>query len=507
MKKMAKKPRKSAKKAVKKSAKKTTKPATKPRKPAKKPTKKSAKKPAKPAKKPRKPAAKTVKSAGASLPMTAGLTEHIKEVSCAYPDFPLFKKMYAEVMNKKHKPFIKLTDIKKQLPYKYNKGQVCKRFGMHIGQRKLLLSEVQFLTKHGSQKYCVYVGSAPGNKTHMLSNLFPDIKFILVDPNIFKLFLTHNNVSHRMEKHPDIVHIYHEYPTESNKYKTNKKLFEMSEKEKDEVIEFIKTSKHKIFIWEDYMTLDLAKFFSSIDGTVFISDIRTKLSDDGGSPGDMDIVWNRSMVHNWINTIRPDMSMVKFRIPYYNELINFEKHKGIYEKDFKESLKYGVDFYNDYNNKVYKMSKATIYLQAWKGGSSTEMRGYIAKKDLTNVVEYDIKKIEDTLFYYNKIIRVMYHANPNADKSIHFCNCNDCAIENSIWTEYMEKYKNMPQDIKYYINMTNRATKRRLKDVHTITVYNPIDEDTLKGLLQQENKSTRYDTTTFQRGNVAPTKK
>ena len=80
------------------------------------------------------------------------------------------------------------------------------------------------------------------------------------------------------------------------------------------------------------------------------------------------------------------------------------KPRRVYGKDFDNSKKYGTDFLGDYKNKIFKMSKCELYLQTWKGQSSTEMRGYISKKNINNIVEYNIKELEDKLCYYNKII-------------------------------------------------------------------------------------------------------
>jgi cap2 methyltransferase len=62
---------------------------------------------------------------------------------------------------------------------------------MHWGQRKLLLSEIEFLTKYGvSGATVVYAGAAPGTHTRYLIELFPELKFVLVDPAPFSGRLT-----------------------------------------------------------------------------------------------------------------------------------------------------------------------------------------------------------------------------------------------------------------------------------------------------------------------------
>lgn len=61
-----------------------------------------------------------------------------------------------------------------------------KKSVIHWGQRKLLLSEIEFLTNYTDLTgTVVYAGAAPGQHIELLHQLFPDIKFILYDPMPF----------------------------------------------------------------------------------------------------------------------------------------------------------------------------------------------------------------------------------------------------------------------------------------------------------------------------------
>ena len=56
----------------------------------------------------------------------------------------------------------------------------------HWGQRKLLFSEIEFLTNLGRRgDTIVYAGAAPGTHIRYLVDLFPGFKFVLVDPAPF----------------------------------------------------------------------------------------------------------------------------------------------------------------------------------------------------------------------------------------------------------------------------------------------------------------------------------
>lgn len=422
------------------------------------------------------------------------LKESIKKIfGKAYTNVDNVSKLYMDSFNKQFPPYITIDDITNKLEYKYCKD-ATNNLGLHIGQRKLLLSEVQFLTVN-KQKYCIYVGSAPSHKTHLLSQLFPKIKLILVDPNIFELKITETNKMFRDKPHDDIMMLYYGFPTKSLTYKTNKIIEDMDSAEADEMLNFIKTSDHKIFIIEDYMTDKLALIFKKLGSHSFISDIRSNITNT--HPLDIDIVWNSSMVHNWITILKPKISMVKFRIPYFNAPEDFSVYDFAQDafKTSKALKKGSIDFIKNYNERTFKLPKATLYLQAWAGSSSTEMRGWIEKKDIYNIVNYDISDIENTLFYYNRIMRINYHENKYADKELHFCNCNDCAIESVIWQAYINKLPKATRDqhdVKYYVNMSNISTSRLLSDKHTQNIYNVLNIDTLDKIINIKNKSTEY---------------
>jgi hypothetical protein len=401
---------------------------------------------------------------------------------------------------------IPITDIKYE--------EECSKFnmGLHIGQRKLLLNEIQFLTemyKHDSDiEYCIYVGSAPGNKTYLLSQLFPHIKFILIDPNIFELNIlnkkTGRNIKHRSVKHPDIIHLYSAYPYKGNIFDSGKKLKDLSKDQSNKLIDFIKTSTYKIFIIEDYMSNEIAQLLTVFDKCGFISDIRSNV-EMTDCPSDFDVVWNMSMMYNWINIIKPSLSVFKFRTPFYNDgILDFTKLKHIYADTFDISKKYGIDFIKNYKNKEFIMSSSDLYIQPWCGKSSTEMRSIIYAKDINKLISYDTIEIENRFLAYNKVFRVLFHENKNSNKAMHFCKCNDCSIENNIWTNYLKL--NIKQDIIESVldavKLTGIVTNRPLEKVHTNTIWQPLKDLTeFKKMYNIMNKGSEYRKNFAQKGN------
>ena len=90
--------------------------------------------------------------------------------------------------------FTKIGDISNGKPSELQYVPNFCKPGIHLGQRKLFLSELQYLTNvwphliDNKINYVVYAGAAPATHTHFLAKFFPNVKFILVD--LFKLAIT-----------------------------------------------------------------------------------------------------------------------------------------------------------------------------------------------------------------------------------------------------------------------------------------------------------------------------
>ena len=378
-----------------------------------------------------------------------------------YPDSKLFRELFYKYDTG---PVIEtVDDIKYVLPYK----QKCRmiRLQTHIGQRKLWLSEIQCLGK-ADYTYCLYAGSSPGHKNHLLARQFPNVKFIMVDPNKFDIVV--NGKTHRNSPHPDIVHIYHHYPTKSNTY-GNKKVTDMDEKEVNAMMRFITSTNYKIYIIEDYMDDRTAEVFKHMENMCFISDIRSNLGlRETGAPADYDIFWNTAMMFNWMQIMRPLYSVLKIRVPYGDDPL---PRTCLNPEDFATSKKYGIDFMQDYIDNKFKMCRSVLYIQAWAGGASSELRMHVRQEDLNNIVEYDVANIEGKLAYFNNCDRGwVMHPNPNADQKLGFCYCNDCALENKILTD-------CKLDVKSTVREVGVITHRSLTKVHANNIWKPSKDD------------------------------
>lgn len=245
-----------------------------------------------------------------------------------------------------------LDETMPRLPYEKGRAEKLSETVMAWGQKKLLLSEIEFLTLFGNlSDTVVYAGSAPGTHISIISELFPKHKLILYDPRDF---------AKSLKLHPQI--------------KTHK----------------------------EYFTDKTAKMFEN-QNILFISDIRRGSSNDDDF--EKTVAEDMEMQRNWVKIIKPELSMLKFRLPY-----------------------------KDGNTEYFD---GDIYLQAYAPLTSTETRL------ITNgsaVVKYDNKKYEEQLSYFNVKIRTT-----NYDKK----------CEQQIYKLYT--------DSEYNINLTKSFDVKSLK--------------------------------------------
>jgi 16S rRNA G966 N2-methylase RsmD len=152
---------------------------------------------------------------------------------------------------------------------------------IHSGQRKLLLSEIEFLTrmfanakkreeKEEKKNYQVlYIGAAPGIHIPYLAEMFPEVKFILYDPARFEI-------------------------KETNQIKIHQKLF----------------------------TDDEVKNFIGVKNLLFISDIRSTPRQNYQAPDEADPEFEAEVSKNleqqkkWVLQLQPLRSLLKFRLPF-----------------------------------------------------------------------------------------------------------------------------------------------------------------------------------------------
>lgn len=158
----------------------------------------------------------------------------------------------------------KLTSSAPEMPYQKRMKDI--KTTLHWGQRKLLMSEIEFLTMFADENdIVVYAGAGPGKHIPYLAEMFPDLTFELWDPNPFS----------------------------------------------------IKQTK-QIKIFNEYFTEDVAgKYTKDGKKILFMSDIRTADPNKLGEDEVEEYVFNdMEMQQKWHEIIKPKKSMLKFRLPW-----------------------------------------------------------------------------------------------------------------------------------------------------------------------------------------------
>lgn len=344
------------------------------------------------------------------------------------------------------KPLVTLKDIKGRL--RYVESRDLPKTSVHIGQRKLFLGELQFLTQITQENkgdiIVVYAGAAPSNHTGYLAGLFPRVKFLLVDPNKFVV----------NEAPPVPRPLYHQigYLKETREAKLRRYRG---------IIRNFKKRSIPLQIMNEYFTDDLATVIGEEMGKhYFISDIRT--SHGESVVHTYDIIWNSAMQFNWNHLMKPVLTMFKFRLPFYMEdNSEFHEHVGKNNEDFLLSKKYGIDFVENFDRKEFIYFDGVVNIQCFPGTASTETRLVTNGSKLKNYGK--ITDYENAFNYYNTLERwSRLHENENASSVHGFDHCNDCALENLIWKEYKE-VTNSKKSVLAYVNELSAILGRSLK--------------------------------------------
>jgi len=171
---------------------------------------------------------------------------------------------------------------------------------LHIGQRKLLMSEIHFLTEVyrsiplNTATLCVYAGACPCTHLGRLASMFPNVYFMLVDPRFSEA---------------DIRHLNRDIPR--GRVAVCKQLFT------DSTVHAIRMWMRgcRMNHWVHHALRYIDFDHTQITGTnlLFISDIRSEAYDDECIAEDM-----RSQAR-WFRNIGAAAGLLKFRLPFVTD--------------------------------------------------------------------------------------------------------------------------------------------------------------------------------------------
>ena len=201
----------------------------------------------------------------------------------------------------------KFSQLYKKISYKESKyHREISTTKFHIGQLKLLLSEIIFLTKHSKNNNKVlYIGAAAGTHTAYLADMFPFLTFDLWDPGKFDI-----------------------------EPRNNIKIF------------------NNLFTYKNAFT-----YKNQGDNILFISDIRSLVIAEYKKSKDMKkmneiVSFDLDIQKKWVKIITPIYAYLKFRLPYGEG--DTEYFKGtIYLQPYSPNSTEARLMTNNYNDMVY----------------------------------------------------------------------------------------------------------------------------------------------------------
>ena len=222
---------------------------------------------------------------------------------------------------------------------------------VHNGQRKLLLSEIEFLTqvyvsrlgqncgRDGTPPQplarflCVYAGACPCTHLDDLLKMFPNVFFVLFDPRFAHEEFRWKQ-SHWDKKRVAVC---------ANMFDDNTS---------HAIAEWVSGGKPRHWIQAKLQSLDINQIEVGFDNLLFISDIRRNAFDEKSIAHDMDAQ------QRWFRNLYAYAGILKFRLPFCNNewYREYAEHKGV---------------------RSYLDGK--IYLPIWGPPSTTECRLYVVR--------------------------------------------------------------------------------------------------------------------------------
>lgn len=259
-----------------------------------------------------------------------------------------------------------INDNSKKLKYEEQERATK---SIHWGQRKLLMSEIEFFTlylgKDIKDPLCVYVGAASGTHIAILSNMFPSLQFHLYDPNKFAITETNR------------IKIFNEYFTDK--------------------IAKTYAGRNNVFFISDIRTVDSEGNFKKALEEVGITkfdrndkpegpyDLIKKAKSKSNEKNEKGIWEDMENQQNWVLIINPIHALLKFRLPWPQEYVDGEP----------------VD-------RTVSYLKGIVFWQPWAGQNSTETRLKPIKNNKGNYekADWSIVEYEQWCAFHNRVDRV-----------------------------------------------------------------------------------------------------
>lgn len=336
-------------------------------------------------------------------------------------------------------PVLEVSTISNKLEYDENLQSVYKP-NVHIGERLLFINGLNFLNMmvkyssvEGKKSFVIFVGGAPGYYLYELSRYYPNVIFLVIDPEPVNAYMSDNLIQPYDEyvrsgsdelnsQQSTKIHYLRSLDTLSRLLDTPIRIFALRRKCTPELLVELK-----------FILLDTIIYFWSNEFEIESKIGEPSLNREYSGYTDYDIIKNMITQYNYIKHLQPHSSMLRFKIPVYDI---GPKKLG----QFMETLNANqeLDILNNYMKKKILYPKGKLILQPWDTKNSTETRIIIKKENIFTLAEYDIPEYDALMNYYNCLERpVRKHNNDEGFYKYGYCECNDCAIELHVFKEYL----------------------------------------------------------------------
>eukprot|EP00927_Polykrikos_kofoidii_P072197 TRINITY_DN68341_c0_g1_i1.p1 TRINITY_DN68341_c0_g1~~TRINITY_DN68341_c0_g1_i1.p1 ORF type:complete len:448 (-),score=67.16 TRINITY_DN68341_c0_g1_i1:100-1443(-) len=378
----------------------------------------------------------------------------------------------------------------------------------HWGQRKLLISEIEFLTRYYDQaKVVVYAGAAPGVHLLCLAQLFPKLKLVLVDPRPF---------SSDVEKAARDPCFGGPGP------------------------------RATIELRRSFFTDDTAREFAGQTGLLFISDVRgsvdeadqTATSLGVAGPGAAQMATHTAALPSRVMTAAPttadsaqaltspqplsgcplsssaaDASTTKpsttvgaptecsARVAYPSQC-NVESDMGqqsswhLLLNPLASSFKFRLPW----NDGTTSYLKGDISLPVWGPATTTECRLFVERPPVVDTqtppsAMYDNRKYERQMFYFNTHRRIAKYHHDYMD--YYRCACFDCSSEAVVLAAYLTAARRQPseerppaaeEDVPSLSRRLDMACHRDRQRPRTLFDPNPDPEERKQRILKRQKR-------------------
>jgi Poly A polymerase regulatory subunit len=357
-------------------------------------------------------------------------------------------------------------DIRHRLKYRSGSGLV--KHNIHVGQVKLFLTELQFLTEqlesYEAEAIMIYAGSAPCHHMAYLCGLFPNVKMIMVDPEEHLVYFDAKSTHFDGQWVNKCCYF---KATLKNRFglKRSRKIrmfngqgFDRLDKDLDQdritelgsefdlaikggdmgqIVDFILADEGRMFFIEDLFGDDLARLGAKLKASgacpvYFISDIRSNVlgmiefiervngvktpykaktatfgQDHDESPGAIDLLWNNALQLQWLKIMKCDKWMLKFRPSFFEAK---EKEMVEYFSQLEpyrgtfEACKGDVDFVGEFKKGKFIYLKSDCIYLQAFAGPIST-EARLVGDSVDEFTNYDPVEYEDKFYYYNRVER------------------------------------------------------------------------------------------------------